>query len=138
MAIFVNELVPLRMYRGPFYYPIDLKDRIHNSVVLLMSPDFDSSINTINHPLANLNKTLFQGYYTERMVELIINNQLHEGSFLINDQPISSQEVMMESVYGYEDKDDVSLHDESINVFNGTIREEYFYNDFVENRYVVK
>ena len=133
MAIFVNELVPLRMYRGPFYYPIDLKDRIHNSVVLLMSPDFDSSINTINHPLANLNKTLFQGYYTERMVELIINNQLHEGSFLINNQPVSSQEVMMESVYGYEDKDDVSLHDESINLFNGTIREEYFYNDFVDS-----
>ena len=50
MSIFLNELRPLKTYRGNFYYPIDLSNRMKNSVVYLMTPNFESTINVINHP----------------------------------------------------------------------------------------
>ena len=45
MAIFFDEAKPLKLYNGSFYYPIDLKDRFHNSIVYLMTPNIESSIN---------------------------------------------------------------------------------------------
>ena len=59
MAIFLNELNPFRLYRGQYYYPIDLKDRTHNSIVYLMTPNTESSINILNNRLAKLNNIIF-------------------------------------------------------------------------------
>ena len=59
MAIFFDEAKPLKLYNGSFYYPIDLKDRFHNSIVYLMTPNIQSSINVLNHPSAVMKVFLY-------------------------------------------------------------------------------
>lgn len=83
MAIFLDELKPLRLYRGQYYYPIDMKDRMHNSVVYLLTPNKQSSINLLNNKLAKLNNTLFMSYFIEKNIQFVINNTLSESSNLI-------------------------------------------------------
>ena len=84
MALFINELKPLRMYSGKFYYPIDMKDRTHNSLVYLLTPHIESSIKLLNSPNAILNKNTFYSYFIEKNVEFVINKRLRENSILVN------------------------------------------------------
>ena len=63
MAIYLDETKLLRMYKGQFRYPIDPKDRLRGSIVYLMTPSLQSTINTLNIKPAHMNGLNFQSYF---------------------------------------------------------------------------
>ena len=91
MAIYLDETIPYRLYRGQFYYPIDLSNRMKNSVVYLLTPNTDSSINLLSNKLARLNHTVYQSYFIEKNINLVINSNLNkEKEITINNESVDS------------------------------------------------
>ena len=68
MAIFLDEAKSLRLYTGNFYYPIDMSDRFHNSVIYLMTHNKQSTKDVLSHQLAKYNKNQFTSCFTEKDV----------------------------------------------------------------------
>ena len=135
MSIFLNELRPLKTYRGNFYYPIDLSNRMKNSVVYLMTPNFESTINVINHPYSVNNYRLFKGYYTERIVNLIIDNKLSEsGKYLVNGEEVPFS-VLHESGRNDFDYNQIAfaINENSVCIDPDQGKERYYYPDFVDD-----
>ena len=116
MSLFLNELQPLKLYSGTYYYPIDLKDRMKNSIIFLLTPNLDSSVNMLNNEFAAKNKNLFQSYFLEKNVEFIINNKSLAESSLIsingeNDMQYNkniADELMLDN------NDDISINEDMI------------------------
>ena len=74
MAILLDELTPMRMYRGNFFYPINMNDRMNNSVIYLMTPNRQSSIDVMNYKQSFQGcKTMFRSYFVEKSIQFIIN-----------------------------------------------------------------
>ena len=52
MAVTLEELKYNKLYKKKFYLPIDKKNKKKNSAILLLTPNLNSSIALMNHPLA--------------------------------------------------------------------------------------
>lgn len=135
MAIFLNELTPFRLYRGQYYYPIDLKDRTHNSIVYLMTPNTESSVNILNNRLAKLNNQIFNSYFIEKNVNLIINNGLNkDGDISINneayDPSILKDLSLNESVSSH---NDIILNETGMELKLGEEYHKLLYPEFVDS-----
>ena len=70
---FIDELKDFKMYKKKFFYPVDEENKKLNSAVILLSPNIDSSINIINHELAN-NKFI-KSYYLEKAVLYFVQQE---------------------------------------------------------------
>lgn len=132
MSIFINELTPFRIYKGNFYYPIDLSDRVNNSIVYLLTPNKQSTIKVINHPYASLNKNLFKSYYTERIVQFIIDNKFSEDGSIILDNDSYNSTLLSEDYMYMSQKEPVGIYNEGISINNELLKENFYYNDFVD------
>lgn len=85
MAFLLNELQPLKMYRGKFYYPINLRDKTKFSLVYLLTPNIQSSIKVMNNENAKLNTPYFKSYYLEKNVDIILEKiDVMTESMIIN------------------------------------------------------
>lgn len=71
--IFLNELENMKIYKKPFYLPINEKHKKNNSIAYLLSPNPESSINILNNPL--MTKKYFNSYYIEKDVSYYINQE---------------------------------------------------------------
>ena len=131
MSIFLDELQPLRLFRGKFYYPIDMKDRMKNSIVYLMTPNKESTIKTLNHPLSIQTRTMFKSYFIEKNVQLIINNQLHENKISINNEEYNCDNALLESV-DYSGKKDILLTEDNLEILDEDNRYKIFFNDVLD------
>lgn len=99
MALFLNELKPLRVYNGPYYYPIDMKDRLNNSIVYLLTPDIKSTITFLNSKNNKPNSNSFNSYFVEKNIQFVINKNLSENSNLnINGENIKIDYALNESL----------------------------------------
>ena len=72
--IFLDKTKNLRIYKKPFYLPTVEKDKKKKSVILLLTPNFESSKGLINNPLT-INRLRFQSYYLQRDVSYYINGK---------------------------------------------------------------
>ena len=70
---FVDELKDFILYKKKFLYPIDDKNKKLNSAVILLSPNINSSINIINHPLVD--NRFIKSYYVEKSVLYMIQQE---------------------------------------------------------------
>ena len=61
---FLDELNNLKVYRKKFLLPINDKDKRHNSLAFLMTPNYESSLKMMKHPL--FENRYFNSYYIER------------------------------------------------------------------------
>ena len=95
IMIYLDDLKYMKLYKKPFLLPINKDDKKHGSAILLLTPNYDSSNNLMNHPLA-LNKpiTTFQSYYVEKDIMYTINHESRnleiahtDYSTIINEQP---------------------------------------------------
>ena len=70
---FIDELKDFKMYKKKFLYPINDANKKLDSAVILLSPNIDSSIRTINHELA-INKFI-KAYYVEKSILYVIQQE---------------------------------------------------------------
>jgi hypothetical protein len=73
MAIHVNDLKNLKMYRGAnkLFIPLDKDDNKKGSLIYLLTPDISSSIDMINNPMI-INRNWFRSYYVDKSINAII------------------------------------------------------------------
>ena len=72
MAIYLDDVREMKLNKTPFYLPINEEDKRKTSAIFLLTPDVNSSIATMNHPLT-INRNLFNSYYLEKDINFIIN-----------------------------------------------------------------
>ena len=72
--IYLNQLEDFHIYKKPFLFPYKDDKRKGNSVFLI-TPNIDSSIALINHPILKDNTRYYRGYYIERDVTYYVNHE---------------------------------------------------------------
>jgi len=131
MAIFVNEIKPMLLYKGDYILPINKKDRNRNSVVYLLTPTINTSIRYMNS-ISPVNQINFKSYFLEKNVQLILNNSLHE-SMTINDEIIDDAKYsLLEAFRGMDDE--IKLTEDSL-FYNDTDngKNRVFFSDIIDD-----
>lgn len=65
--VVLDDLKNLMIYKKPFFLPIDEDDKKKNSAVILLTPNYRSSVNTMKAPYL-INRRYFESYYLEKNV----------------------------------------------------------------------
>lgn len=102
---FLNELKDLKLYRKKFLYPINEENKKKNSLVMLMTPSYHSSLSMMKYPLL-VNK-YFKCYYMERAAMYYIsgNTVIEESCDILKEdiRNILNNDAKSEILYsGYE------------------------------------
>ena len=71
--IYIDELKDLRIYKKKFLLPRNGFNKKKGNVAMLLTPNNESSINLLKHPLM-INK-YYKGYYIEKDVSFMINHE---------------------------------------------------------------
>ena len=62
--IFIDELDRMKIYKKSFYLPINTKNKLKNNVVLLLTPDYESTINLLkNQYVTDYVRYMIDKYY---------------------------------------------------------------------------
>ena len=89
MAIHVNDLKNLRMYKGTnkLFIPLAEDDNKKGSLVYLLTPSLESSINMINSEMV-INRKWFKSYYVDKSINAVIKADTGEiQEFVHYDDP---------------------------------------------------
>jgi len=132
MAIYLDETKLLRMYRGQYRYPINPKDRLKGSIVYLLTPSLESSINTLNLKPASTNGMNFQAYFLEKNVQFFIENPLNEnGTITVNNEPVPLDYSISEGL-DLSDDNDISMNEDALFSVTEGRRYRLYFPDYVD------
>ena len=70
----LDDVKDLVLYNRPFFLPIVEKDKTRGSAIMLLTPNYKSSINCMRLPYT-INRRYFQSYYIEKSVHRYISNE---------------------------------------------------------------
>ena len=68
----LDDIRDLTLYRKPFFLPVDPMDKKRNSLIVLLTPNYKSSMLTMTAPYT-VNRRYFESYYLERAVQRYIS-----------------------------------------------------------------
>lgn len=73
MAIHINDLKPLRMYKGSnkLFIPLAEDNNKKGSLIYLLTPSIESSVRMINSPMV-INRNWFNSYFVDKSINAII------------------------------------------------------------------
>lgn len=71
--IFIDELKPMKLYKRPFYLPIDMSNKKKGNVAFLLTPNYESSAKILNNPM--INGKYYNAYYIEKDITYYINQE---------------------------------------------------------------
>lgn len=72
--IFIDELEKMKVYKRPFYMPINENNKKKGSLMFLLTPNYKSSLNVLRNPLM-INKKLFSSYFIEKDITYYLNQE---------------------------------------------------------------
>ena len=75
MSIYIDEMKDLQLYNRQFYAPVIRQNRYKNSAIILVTPNLETSKKIMTTQFM-INNNLFESYYAEKNIELIINDKL--------------------------------------------------------------
>ena len=77
--IFTKDMINLRIYKRPVFLPTlengPKPNKKTKSLIYLLTPDRNSSIRLISHPMT-INRTRYQSYYIEKDLTHFINSRI--------------------------------------------------------------
>ena len=96
-----------------------------------MTPNKQSTKDLLSHPLAKYNKNQFSSFFTEKDVEFVISNRIHE-SFTVNGEEMIPDQGLTEALDLNNPEDDGFTLKEDYLEYNGReSRNRLFFNDFI-------
>ena len=109
--LYIDALEPMKIYRNDFILPIDKNDIKKHSIVYLMTPDIETSktlmipgeYNLINQKNFN---SLFQSYFLEKNVELIIKPTTKQNIF-VNESAYEYDYTALKSLNAIQENSDL-------------------------------
>lgn len=141
--IYIDELKQLRLYNKPFLLPTNMKDKKKGKSVMLLTPNIESSINLMKHPL--LINRYYNSYYIEKDVSFYINDsnvleQYNYSDYVHESEEGNTEMVLQEGIYkhfqpkiifdGYSDDVDEArgyINIELVEEYNNLFRAEIQY-----------
>lgn len=82
--VVLDDLKNLVLYKKDFFLPIDEDDKKRNSAIMLLTPNYQSSINAMKVPYT-INRRYFESYYMEKNVTRYTNGKsVIDEQYLIN------------------------------------------------------
>ena len=107
MAINIDKIKSLRLLKTPFFTPFNKKDKRHNSLIFFISPNLESTINTIKSPfMENLN--MFTSFYYDWQISYKIkdHNIVNESAEVLESSswlpPVLPDRPMISNEYFYD------------------------------------
>ena len=70
----LDDLKELVLYKKPFFLPIDPKDKKKGSTIMLLTPNYKSSMFAMTAPYT-MNRRYFESYYFEKSITRYIKNE---------------------------------------------------------------
>ena len=135
--VYLDDLKYMKLYRKQFYLPINMSDKKHGSAILLLTPNYESSVVLMNNKFSTNRNRSFESYYIERDITYIINHEtrhLECDHYDSNTIPINEQSIFRETtnVSCYDD-----LRETDINEFYCRLGDKIiFFNEmYDENIY---
>lgn len=146
MAVFLDELQTMKMYKNDFCYPINTSSRFEGSMVYLMTPDIQSTIKLMNHKKTRLNKNLFKSYFLEKNIDLIIKNNSSPNKVKVQNEEYELGFDLNNTLYLNEetnvfDFDEYCLRMDDHRIYLAEDVEKYITEEFnvlTEDKYVTK
>lgn len=86
--IFLEQMKNLKIYKRPMFLPTIENDKKKKSAIMLLTPNYESSKQLMNHPLT-VNRLRFQSYYLEQDVSYYINGKIAKN--LINERYVFNE-----------------------------------------------
>lgn len=71
MALVIDDLQNNRLYRKNIYLPTSVGNKKKHSAIFLMTPNYTSSISTMNYPFF-INNNRYESYYTEKDISFVL------------------------------------------------------------------
>jgi len=100
--IFLSELKNMKLYKKQFHLPIVEKNKRKGSAIILITPNIESSIRTLNSKLF-INK-YHKGYYIEKDITYFIKNDsptfVNESVFINSDYKIRDSSMIINTEEG--------------------------------------
>ena len=128
MAVYLNETKSMRLLKTKFLLPIDEEDKRKNSCIFLLTPNIESSIAMMQHPLT-VNYRVFESYYAEKNLAFILNE--HKELCHSKDEVITEGAV---SDYNSIIPDSYTINESCINMKDSNFEQKkYFFNDYIES-----
>ena len=144
--IFLDEIKDMKIYKKPFFAPINVDNKKKDSLVYLLTPNIESSKKLMTYPNM-INRLYYQSYYLEKNVNYFIKSSLLENAdnseeYLrgVNyiEEAMSSKErkKLSDSDFGLPNKRKYPIHDEkhvksAIRFFNYVDKEDE--NELADN-----
>lgn len=72
MPLLVDDLKDNKLYRKKIFLPSDPKNKRKNAAIFLMTPDYTSSVKTMNSPFF-INNGRYESYYIEKDISFILS-----------------------------------------------------------------
>ena len=72
--VVLDDLKDLMIYKKQFFLPINLKDKRHGSAIMLLTPNYQSSMLAMTEPYI-INRRTFESYYVEKSITRYIKQQ---------------------------------------------------------------
>ena len=98
--VYLDDLKYMKLYKKQFYLPINMSDKKHGSAILLLTPNYESSLALMNNKFSVNRARSFESYYIERDITYTINHETRhlECDHYDNDIiPISEQSIFRET-----------------------------------------
>lgn len=130
----IDDMKDLTMYKRPFFLPINPKDKKHGSEIMLLTPNYQSSINVMRSPYL-INRRYFESYYLEKNVFRYISSKgtfeepVEENYIFEADLTTQERKNLPDSAFGLPDQRRYPMPDKqhvlmAIRFFNH-VEEEY-------------
>ena len=133
MAFMLDELKPLKLYKGSFYYLLDPKNRLKNSIVYLLTPNRQSSINMMNLEYTKQNKVFFKSYFLEKNLSFVLDSATQESTIINGESydhnPMILQEMLLPEQDYIHEADMYTHNKEPIRTFFGSVIDEILNED---------
>ena len=72
--VVLDDLKDLLLYKKQFFLPMNMKDKRHGSAIMLLTPNWQSSMLAMTEPYI-LNRHTFESYYVEKTITKYIQQQ---------------------------------------------------------------
>ena len=158
--LYLDDLKYMKLYKKKFYLPINLSDKKNGSAIMLLTPNYESSLKVMNNKFSINKSRSYQAYYIEKDIMYTVQNESrmlecdYYDSNIINEQAIFTETTDI-PYYGHLDDSEINelycrLGDKFIffnemtdeNIFNEVtgLNSKYkrlLYNDRIRNDRVV-
>ena len=115
--LYLEDLKYMKLYKKKFFLPIVKSDKRHGSAILLLTPDYQGSVDLMNNEFGINRNRSFEAYYVEKDIMYTVQ---HESRLLQHDY---ESDVLHEQAV-FTETTDVSFWD-SINLDEGEITDYY-------------